>query len=93
MGGGVRGGRGGGRARRPRGRIFFVFWPFFRKKFTFRSLEDLILFLDPLLGAIGRGAEVTLLGAIGYGVEVSTPLARYLPRWRAGADVAPSSAP
>jgi hypothetical protein len=26
--------------------------------------------LDPLLGAIGRGAELTQLGAIGYGAEV-----------------------
>jgi hypothetical protein len=28
-------------------------------------------FLDPLLGAIGYGAEVTQLGAIGYGAEVT----------------------
>jgi hypothetical protein len=27
-------------------------------------------FLDPLLGAIAYGAEVTQLGAIGYGAEV-----------------------
>jgi hypothetical protein len=29
-----------------------------------------MLFLDPLLGAIGYGAVVTQLGAIGYGAEV-----------------------
>jgi hypothetical protein len=28
-------------------------------------------FLDPLLGAIANGAEVTQLGAIGYGAELS----------------------
>jgi hypothetical protein len=27
-------------------------------------------FLDPLLGAIANGAEVTQLGAIGYGAEL-----------------------
>jgi hypothetical protein len=47
-------------------------------------------FLDPLLGAIGYGAEVIHLGAIGYGAEVRVALAQ--PR-RRGADVAPSSAP
>jgi predicted thioesterase len=31
-------------------------------------------FLDPLLGAIGYGAEVTHLGAIGYGAEVRVAL-------------------
>jgi hypothetical protein len=46
--------------------------------------------LDPLLGAIGYGAEVTQLGAIGYGAEVRAALAQ--PGHR-GADVAPSSAP
>jgi hypothetical protein len=33
-------------------------------------------FLDPLLGAIGHGAEVTHLGAIGYGGEVRDALAQ-----------------
>jgi hypothetical protein len=33
-------------------------------------------FLDPLLGAIAYGAEVTQLAAIGYGVEVRAALAR-----------------
>jgi hypothetical protein len=47
-------------------------------------------FLDPLLGAITYGAEVTQLGAIGYGAEVRAALAQ--PELR-GADVVPSSAP
>jgi hypothetical protein len=33
-------------------------------------------FLDPLLGAIAFGAEVTHLGAISYGAEVRAALAR-----------------
>jgi hypothetical protein len=33
-----------------------------------------MLFLDPLLGAIGCGAEVTQRGAIGYGAEVRATL-------------------
>jgi hypothetical protein len=33
-------------------------------------------FLDPLLGAIAYGAEVTKLGAIGYGAEVAATLAQ-----------------
>jgi hypothetical protein len=46
--------------------------------------------LDPLLGAIVYGAEVTQLGAIGYGAEVRAVLSQ--PE-RCGADVAPSLAP
>jgi hypothetical protein len=45
-------------------------------------------FLDPLLGAIGYGAEVTQLGAIANGAEVHPALAQ--PGCR-GVDVAPSS--
>jgi hypothetical protein len=33
-------------------------------------------FLNPLLGAIGYGAEVTQLGAIGYGAEVRAAMAQ-----------------
>jgi hypothetical protein len=33
-------------------------------------------FLDPLLGAVAYGAEVTQLGAIGYGAEVRAALAQ-----------------
>jgi hypothetical protein len=35
-----------------------------------------MLFLDPFLGAIGYGAEVTQLGAIGYGAEIRVALAQ-----------------
>jgi hypothetical protein len=34
-----------------------------------------MLFLDPLLGVIGHGAEVTQLGVIGYGAEIPSALA------------------
>jgi hypothetical protein len=54
---------------------FFAFWHFFRKKFTFGPKKILMSFLDPLLGAIAYGAEVTQLGAIGYGADVSAALA------------------
>jgi hypothetical protein len=47
-------------------------------------------FLDPLLGAIAYGAEVTQLGAISYGAEVHATLAQLR---RRDTDVAPSSAP
>ena len=33
-------------------------------------------FLDPLLGAIANGTEVTQLGTIGYGAEVRAALAQ-----------------
>jgi hypothetical protein len=33
-------------------------------------------FLDPLLGVVAYGAEVTHLGAIGYGAEVRAALAQ-----------------
>jgi hypothetical protein len=42
-------------------------------------------FLDPLLGAIGYGAEVTHLGAIGYGAEVRVALSQpddMAPTWQ-----------
>jgi hypothetical protein len=39
--------------------------------FILRSLEYLFPVLDPILGAIAYGAEVTQLGAIGYGAELS----------------------
>jgi hypothetical protein len=47
-------------------------------------------FLDPFLGAIVYGAEVTQLGAIDYDAEVRAALAQ---PGRRGADVAPSLAP
>jgi hypothetical protein len=33
-------------------------------------------FLDPLLGAVANGAEVTQFGAMGYGAEVRVVLAQ-----------------
>jgi hypothetical protein len=42
-------------------------------------------FLDPLLGAIDNGAEVTQLGAIDYGAKVRAALAQtdiVAPTWR-----------
>jgi hypothetical protein len=49
-----------------------------------------MVFLDPVLGAIAYGAEVTQLGAIGYGAELRAALAQL---GRRSVDVAPSSAP
>lgn len=43
--------------------------------FTFRSLDDLILFLDPLLGATGCDAKIIQLDVIDFGAEVCAPLA------------------
>jgi hypothetical protein len=48
---------------------FFCFLALFLQKFTFGPPEILFASLDPLLGAIGCGAEVTQLGAIAYGAE------------------------
>jgi hypothetical protein len=70
-------------------RLFFVFWSFF-EKITFRPLKNLILFLDPLLGVVGLGTEMTLLAATAYNVEVCDLLAV---RANMEADVAPSSTP
>jgi hypothetical protein len=47
-------------------------------------------FLDPLLGAIAYGTDVTHLGAIGYGAKVRATMAQ--PE-RRGVNVVPSSAP
>jgi hypothetical protein len=44
-------------------------------------------FLDPLLGGVACGAEVTQLGAIGYGAEVRAALAQtdvVAPTWYRG---------
>jgi hypothetical protein len=69
---------------------FFVFCFSLGKEFTFRPQKNLMSFLDPLLGVIAYGAEVTHLGAIAYGAEVRAALAQ---PGRRVADVAPSSAP
>jgi hypothetical protein len=49
---------------------FFIFEPFFRKIFTSRLLDVLFSFLDPELGAVMHGAEVTRLGTMTYDAEV-----------------------
>jgi hypothetical protein len=54
-------------------RIFWIL-TFFWKIFTFRPLDNLILFLDPLLCATGCGIEVTRLGAIDLDMEVQALL-------------------
>jgi hypothetical protein len=41
----------------------------------FKPLNNLMTFLDPLLGAMAYGAEITRLGAIAYGAEVPDELA------------------
>ena len=46
---------------------FFIFSLFFEKKFTNMPLEVCFQNLDPLLGAIDGGAEVTCLSAIDFG--------------------------
>jgi hypothetical protein len=48
----------------------FCFLAIFWQKFTRRPLENLFPVLDPILGAIAYGAEVTRLGAIGYGAKL-----------------------
>jgi hypothetical protein len=56
----------------------------------FRSLDDLILFVNPLLGATRYGAEVKLLGVIDYGAKVCASLDSEVCR---GTHMAPSSIP
>jgi hypothetical protein len=56
-------------------RFFFCNFAFFRNKFMFGPLNDLMSFLDPLLSVMSHGAEVTRLGAMGYGAEVPGELA------------------
>jgi hypothetical protein len=55
--------------------FFFAIWLFFRNNFMFGPLNNLMSFLDPLLGVMAHGAEVTHLGAMAYGAEVSSALA------------------
>lgn len=55
--------------------IFLYFNPFYEKKITFRSLEDLMAVLDYLLGVMGHGAELTHLDVIGCGTDVPVALA------------------
>jgi hypothetical protein len=46
---------------------FLFFWPFLRKNLTIRPLLERIQKMDPKLGAVPRGAEVTRLGAADLG--------------------------
>jgi hypothetical protein len=46
---------------------FFAFWPFLRKNRTIRPMLERIRKMDPQLGAVPRGAEVTRLGAVDLG--------------------------
>lgn len=60
----------------PPNRPFFLYFSTFsREKNTFRPLDNLIPFLDPLLSTIGHGVEVTHLGAIAHGGEMWDSLA------------------
>jgi hypothetical protein len=53
--------------------FFFIFQPFFLKIFTFRLLKVFYFyFLDPELGAVAIGAEVTHFNAIVIGTEVQS---------------------
>lgn len=52
----------------------FAIWSLSRKKFIFRSLNNLISFFYPLLGAVDHGAEVKRLGTIAYGAELTGAL-------------------
>jgi hypothetical protein len=61
----------------------FSFSALFLKIFTFGPLKFLNATLDPKLGAMGYGAELTHIGAMTCGAELVD----------ATADVAPSSAP
>jgi hypothetical protein len=62
---------------------FFLFQPYFQKMFTFGPPEILYTILDPKLGAMGCGAEITHLGTVICGAELADAVA----------DVAPSSVP
>jgi hypothetical protein len=48
---------------------FFCNLAFFRNNFTFRPLNNLMSFLDPLFGVMSHDAEVIRLRAIAYGAE------------------------
>jgi hypothetical protein len=50
--------------------VFFCFSALFRKIFVFRLLEYLNAILDPKLGAMSCGAELTRLSATGLGAKL-----------------------
>jgi hypothetical protein len=47
--------------------FFVFFWPFLRKNLTNAPLLERFQKMDPQLGAVPRGAEVTRLGAVDLG--------------------------
>jgi hypothetical protein len=53
----------------------FLQFSFFRNNFMFEHLNDLMSFLNLLLGAMAHGAEVTRLVAMAYDAEVFGELA------------------
>jgi hypothetical protein len=53
---------------------FFVFESFFCQKFTIKRPENLNAILDPFLGAMSYGAELTHLSAIDLGAELPVAL-------------------
>jgi hypothetical protein len=54
---------------------FFLQFDLFSKQFQFGPLNDLILFLDHLLGFMAHSAKVTRLAAMVYDADVSSELA------------------
>jgi hypothetical protein len=49
---------------------FLFFSPFLGQKITIRPPKNLYAFLDPKLGAMRCGTELTRLGATGFGTEL-----------------------
>jgi hypothetical protein len=58
----------------------------FFKKIIFKYLKNIFSNLDPGIGAVTHGAEITRLGAVSYGTEILTPV-------KSGADVVGTSTP
>jgi hypothetical protein len=52
------------------GADFFVFWPFFEKNLTNAPLLERFQNMDPDLGAMDCGAELTRHGALDQGAEM-----------------------
>jgi hypothetical protein len=51
-------------------RLFYFFKPFLRKIFTSRPFLERFKKMDPELGAVDHGADLTCLGATDHGAEV-----------------------
>jgi hypothetical protein len=61
--------------------VFFAFWPFWGKFFTSKPFSILIQKMDPYLGAITIGVDVTRLGANINGVKASLRSVVVAPTW------------